>query len=847
MKKIALPVLLASALLPPLPSYALGLGDIRLKSALNQTFDAEIDLVSATTDELAGLRVTLADNETFKRYGLDRPAVLSNFSLRVDSVNSSHPIIKVVSSNVVNEPFLSLLVDVSWSGGRLLREYTLFLDPPVLSSMKSASAVVQSPSVGVTNTAPVVSTQKSVTPTGTLTPSATSPKVPAPVATAPATYRVKPSDSLFKIANTLKSTTRASVKQTMLAIYRANPTAFGGDMDLLRAGSVLRIPAPADIQSISDTETATEMKSQSQSIPKASEAVAVSAKPNNERLRLVPAQQSSVASGDQINKPSQAAATSTAAVNSVNDRIKVLEAELAEAKRLIDVKSAELAQIQQQLAVTPAEAGAAQSSQSTESVSSAVSSEVSASSAAAQSPSVAQNKAEVASAAKSETPKIMQTWLALVAKNSVTIIASALGLIMALLLLVRWRQRRTESEDFAAFSDEKDFPEYSQDRSSDQPQAVTHHHLDQPADRSHEFSQTLPPGSSLEDTTTTRPILSDITLSGETALHVKQHDVLAEAEFHLAYGLYDQAADIIKRAMERQPERHELKLKLAEIYFASGNKEAFIDLARKLRDESAHAPQDGWDKVLTMGRQLCPQDPLFTHGASVSAGKDSIDVPLEEGEHSLDMDLYDVSEGSGLSAVVTQSSDQNKVDSKDQVDDLDFSIDDSQQAMDEDTSSTRRTGTFNFSPPQTPKGEDLFVSHVDEPTVKTATLSLDEMDFDLDHLEGNASSAAAMGSDVLSDQTIQDTRVHGATEVDHLLTDDSTVDVTRPQKILDQALQSEDAESAMMNEVGTKLDLARAYMDMGDPDGARSILQEVLQEGTAGQKLEAERLLSSIG
>ena len=412
---------------------------------------------------------------------------------------------------------------------------------------------------------------------------------------------------------------------------------------------------------------------------------------------------------------------------------------------------------------------------------------------------------------------------------------------------MRWRQRRTESEDFAAFSDEKDFPEYSQDRSSDQPQAVTHHHLDQTADSSHEFSQTLPPGSSLEDTTTTRPILSDITLSGETALHVKQHDVLAEAEFHLAYGLYDQAADIIKRAMERQPERHELKLKLAEIYFASGNKEAFIDLARKLRDESAHAPQDGWNKVLTMGRQLCPQDPLFTHGASVSAGEDSIDVPLEEGEHSLDMDLYDVSEGSGLSAVVTQSSDQNKVDSKDQVDDLDFSIDDSQQAMDEDTSSTRRTGTFNFSSPQAPKGEDLFVSHVDEPTVKTATLSLDEMDFDLDHLEGNASSVAATASDVLSDQTIQDTRVHGATEVDHLLTDDSTVDVTRPQKILDQALQSEDAESAMMNEVGTKLDLARAYMDMGDPDGARSILQEVLQEGTAGQKLEAERLLSSIG
>jgi pilus assembly protein FimV len=601
-------------------------------------------------------------------------------------------------------------------------------------------------------------------------------------------------------------------------------------MNMLRAGSLLRIPAPADMESIADTKTSSEVKQLSASKP-IKETVAASTKPANERLRLVPAQQSNVVSTDQVTKPFQTATASSAAVGSVNERIKALEAELAEAKRLIDVKSAELAQIQQQLSAAPQAVTTSASSLSAEAVSSEASSEMSASSAAVEPSAKVQTSAEAANVAKTDNQTPIEKWLAVVAQNSLTIIASALGVIVALLLWIRWRQRRSESQEFDDFSKEKDFPEFSEDRSSESRQTAVNDHLERTADRSDQYSQTLPPGSSLEDTTTTRPILSDITLSGETALHVKQHDVLAEAEFHLAYGLYDQAAEIIKRAMERQPERHELKLKLAEIYFTSSNKEAFIDIARKLRDELAGAQQGDWDKVLTMGRQLCPQDPLFANGSSVSATSKSVDVALDDGEQGLDMDLYDVSESSGLSPVLAQDADKTAGDATNHSDDLDFAIDELPQTNDEDTSSTRRTGTFNFSPPPATKGEDLFASHNDEPTKKTAKLSLDEMDFNLDDLDSGVLSSKLS---TLTDQTDQ-------------VIDDRTVDVTRPQKVLDQALQSEDAESALMNEVGTKLDLARAYMDMGDPDGARSILQEVLQEGSAGQKLEAERLLSSIG
>lgn len=838
MKKMTLPLLLAGALLPSMPTYALGLGDIRLKSALNQVFDAEIDLVSATTDELATLRVTLADNETFKRYGLDRAAVLSNFSLRVDSVSAARPIIKLSSSNAINEPFLNLLVEVSWSGGRVLREYTLFLDPPVLGAVKGEATVVHSPSASTVTAAPSIPSQKSDA-TGALVRSTSVPVRAAASNAAPQTYTVKSADSLFKIASGLKYTTKVSVKQTMLAIYRANPNAFGGSMDVLRAGSVLRIPAANDVESVSSTEAVVEVKSQPTS-ERTKEAVAATTKPNNERLKLVPAKELSGGGGDQTNKSSQVAVTSTVATASVNDRIKVLEAELAEAKRLIDVKSAELAQIQQQISTAPQTAGTSKSSLSTESVSSAASSEASVSSVASESSAQAQQS--VASA-KPDHQTAVESWLAVAAKNSVAIILSALGLIVVLLLWVRWRQRRAASEDFAAFSNEKDFPEYSQDHSDDQ--SGTSKEIDQVADRSNQFTQTLPPGSSLEDTTTTRPILSDITLSGETALDVKQHDVLAEAEFHLAYGLYDQAAEIIKRAIERQPERRELKLKLAEIYFTWGNKEAFLDFAHKLRNESAYAGEGEWDKVVEMGRQLCPHDPLFDGGVSASAPTNSANSAGDD--RGIDIDLYDASESYESPSTIAQPAGNSAGQMKNHAADLDFIIDEPERAADEDTSTTRRTGTFNFSTPatnQSNKGEDLFPSH-DEPTIQTAKLSLDDMDFDIENFEKGMSPLA---SSTASDDTVQDTRAHASIGVhEDRVIDDRTIDVTRPHAVLDRALSADDAEAALMNEVGTKLDLARAYMDMGDPDGARSILQEVLQEGSAGQKLEAERLLSSIG
>ena len=140
---------MTGALLSPVTLYALGLGEIRLNSALNQPFDADIELISPTADELASLKVGLANNDLFSRYGIDRPMYLSNFDFSVQRSRDGRATIKVTSNRSVTEPFVTMLVEASWGRGRLLREYTVLLDPPVfMPSQPEAPAPVTTPQTG---------------------------------------------------------------------------------------------------------------------------------------------------------------------------------------------------------------------------------------------------------------------------------------------------------------------------------------------------------------------------------------------------------------------------------------------------------------------------------------------------------------------------------------------------------------------------------------------------------------------------------------------------------------------------------------------------------------------------
>ena len=259
-------LLLMGALLSPVTLYALGLGEIRLHSALNQPFDAEIELISPTADELAGLKVGLASPDLYSRYGIDRPIYLTSFAFSVQRNRDGRATIKVTSNRSVTEPFVTILVEASWARGRLLREYTVLLDPPVfMPSQPEAQAPVTTPQTG-TQTQRIerqVAQEQPAEPPARATPLPT-PSEPTqePVATASASgepiageYTVERNDTLYRIASRVtQGGSRREINRTMIALFRANPAAFNGNINRLRSGAVLRIPELADIEAISTGE-----------------------------------------------------------------------------------------------------------------------------------------------------------------------------------------------------------------------------------------------------------------------------------------------------------------------------------------------------------------------------------------------------------------------------------------------------------------------------------------------------------------------------------------------------------------------------------------------------------------
>ncbi len=190
-------LLLTGALLSPVTLYALGLGEIRLNSALNQPFNAEIELLSPTPEELGSLKVALASNDVFSRYGIDRPQYLSNFDFAVSRNRDGKATIKVTSNRSVTEPYVTLLVEATWARGRLVREYTVLLDPPVfMPSQNEAPAPVTTPQSATTAEGRIERrpTPAPEQPAPVPTPRATAP-TPAPERTPePTAQSTEPSD-----------------------------------------------------------------------------------------------------------------------------------------------------------------------------------------------------------------------------------------------------------------------------------------------------------------------------------------------------------------------------------------------------------------------------------------------------------------------------------------------------------------------------------------------------------------------------------------------------------------------------------------------------------------------------
>src|SRR3984885_3046396 len=164
-------LMLMACLLSPALSWGLGLGEIHLNSSLNEPMNAEIDLIAAGPEELRALRATLAAKDAFTRYGLRRPPFLSTLTFKVGKSKDGRDVLLVRSSESIPEPFVTFLVEVNWARGRLMREYTVLLDPPVYTPGERASTAAP---VAAATTAPTAPTTEP-TPRVKTTPLAATP------------------------------------------------------------------------------------------------------------------------------------------------------------------------------------------------------------------------------------------------------------------------------------------------------------------------------------------------------------------------------------------------------------------------------------------------------------------------------------------------------------------------------------------------------------------------------------------------------------------------------------------------------------------------------------------------
>lgn len=900
MRKLKLKgVLLSLFLALPSSALALGMGDIKLKSALNQPFDAEIELLSVTPAEAETLKVALASRETFARLGLDRPAVLMFLRFSVEQKAQRH-FIKVTSTEPIREPFLGFLLETRWSSGRLLREYTVLIDPPGLGDQESP--IISAPVAGASRQAAAGSARQD----SESEPSATLRYGP-----------VKADETLWSIASRMRPDHSISVQQMMLALLKANPEAFyDNNVNHLKTGYVLRIDDPAMITAISHADAVLAISQQNRSwqdqagraaaaatdrpvTPSSEQSSRAVAAPVEPRLKLVaPEEIKDKADGaagreeragaakEDLLLAQELAEAKTRESHQLAQRIDELEEQLAKMQRLIELKNTDLAALQQQLdqmskasaeipakeAVPEAEEAPAAEAPETETAEANAATAAAEADADADASATATAETEPSSAAEIkpdavEAPKPPAKRPQPAAKPvpapapveqpgllseilSDPMMLGGLGVVVLALLSLFGLAVKRRRDASAGFSE---------------------------SILAASSSSAISSSSTLSEQSDESSLFSDLAASGMSNLQGSEADVdpLTEADVYMAYGRHQQAEELLKSALEAQPGRQDIKLKLLEVYYYSKERSAFEALAEEL-----HAELEGkgplWAKVLVMGHELCPDNPLFMAEQSLEAELpfvgdvdlgDALDIGIdmdalaedlesayeEEGgspDFDLDLDLADLDAelemaiGSGTAEqAASPAPAEEPANAVMDLGDLDFEALDFSEEEASASSDSAVQSLASEAEADDALLPDLDLSALDlgdeaAPAADQATadagdaeLDLGDLDFgdldlglDFDASENAEADDASLG---LDDLDLGDLGLGDETGAD--------------------AMDLGDLGLGDLDAVGTKLDLAKAYVEMGDREGAQAILQEVLQEGDDGQKSQAQELLGKLG
>lgn len=739
---------------------AAGLGRLSVLSSLGQPLHAEIELLAVQKEELATLSVRLAAPDAYRQANLQYSAAAAAVRLSVEKRPDGQPFIRATSVQPINEPFVDLLVELSWASGRLLREYTALVDPPGAAPALSPAPLV----APETRPAPVARSL------------AAEPPAQRPAADTGSYGPIQRGETLGKIARSVKPD-GVTLEQMLVALYRSNPDAFiRKNLNLVKSGRILRVPERQEIAAISPQEAAREYRAQvadwnayrkrlaeaPAAAPEGGRAAASgrisgrveegSAAEPKDVVRLSKGETPGatakdgkpVAAGERIRNLEEDLVAREKALKEANERVAQLEKTIKDMQRLAEIKSPSLAAAQQQ---AEAKAGAKPEPVKPEPQPAAE----------AQPEVKPAPKPEAGKAAPKPQPKAKPAPPPPPEPGLVDLLSDPIylglgGVILVLLLywFMRRRRRRVPEIDEV------------------EPEIV---------------APTMRPGSSAP---VAPPAAAAVAVAAPVAVAAAAPaddvDALDEADVYLSLGRDAQAEAVLKDALAKAPQRGELHLKLLEIYAARKDRAAFGSQAETFNKLTA-GKGENWLKVAAMGYAIDPDNPLY------AAGKDIVSAaPAAPAELDFNLDVPEHAQKPAAGAAPAPVA-------------PDFNLEvpgDAPAAPREERPAPANTGTIDFSlelPESGPTPSPKATPAQDSDAGLDFKLDIGKLDLDL----GEKREAGAGVKD------------------------------------------------AHWYDVQTKFDLAKAYQEMGDKEGARQALEEVIKEGDPEQQAKARSLLDAVG
>jgi pilus assembly protein FimV len=1016
----------ACAMLMLSDANAAGLGKLTVLSSLGQPLRAEIELTSVGADEANALVAKLASADAFRQVNIDFNPALLSLRFAVDT-RGARQFIKVSSTQPINEPFVDMLLELTWNGGRLVREYTFLLDPAELRNNQpvqvaapfdvpalakpapqpgaAASAVAEALSgeVGKAGKRGKGSKPVKIKPESESKPEPKSDTPPAPKAEEkpepkPAgeagSYEVKRGDTLGRIAGQLKGS-GVSLDQMLVALYRANESAFiDKNMNRLRSGQILQVPDAEQVKAMAPGEahnvvlahsndfnsyrnklagavatgepTKVVEPKQSTGSGKITSKVEERSTPANaasDKLKLsnslAGAGSASAKTGKTASAEDKIAKDKASAENAA--RVKELEKNVAELKRLADLKNKNLAEQEKKAADAKAAQDAKAAKQAKldadlkAQADAKAASKLAADKAAADKLAADKAAKDQAAASASVTPAPVATPAAtpapIAAMASATstptpkprrviptppppppepsIIDSLMGTgplagLAALLALVGGY----------VFYKKRKKPEQRFDTSSSMLG-------DSSMQANSMFGSTG--GQSVD---TNNSVFNSNFAPSASQLDTNEVDPVAEADVYIAYGRDVQAEEILKEALRTQPERNAVRLKLLEIYANRKDTRAFEVQATELYSIT-HGDGDDWAQAASMGVSIDPNNPLYA-GADAHDQTVSIAAPLHSATEpmaELDPDALLVSTQQPAEKAAHQEADLDLDLSQGAgEEEFDFNLDEINQApaapvaapepapapapvappapaAEEEHILDFDLGGLTFEPTPTagkaeakPAAPESFAPAIEplpdlglslppaaaepehaslasedfdlqldlpasatEPEMTAAAVPLETESFDFDSMDFGLPTEAAgspehapehhlpTDSDTSLDDFFAAPKLDLADEDQTLIApapapaaaqefDLSGIDLDlgtgEPVAHIEQekmdAFAVGDDPSADQVEMDTKLDLAIAYQEIGDKEGARELIDEVIKGGTPEQIEKAKAMRAKL-